>query len=188
MVQTRLQIKTTGIDHVVLWVSDLERSKRFYIDLLGMTVAHAMGMYPHGGLVYGVLMHYPTYLLFGVAVVISRVVTRLGRQVARERELGSYQLGELLGQGGMGEVYKATHRMLARPAAIKLIRPEVLAAGLRDVHRHDPLPWGVEIGEEAFVGAGAVVTKNVPPRALVVGNPARVLREVPSEELLHLDE
>jgi acetyltransferase-like isoleucine patch superfamily enzyme len=43
---------------------------------------------------------------------------------------------------------------------------------------------GVEVGEEAFVGAGAVVTKNVPPRALVVGNPARVLREVPSEELL----
>jgi acetyltransferase-like isoleucine patch superfamily enzyme len=43
---------------------------------------------------------------------------------------------------------------------------------------------GVEIGEEAFVGAGAVVTKNVPPRALVVGNPARVLREVPSDELL----
>jgi acetyltransferase-like isoleucine patch superfamily enzyme len=43
---------------------------------------------------------------------------------------------------------------------------------------------GVEIGEEAFVGAGAVVTKNVPPRALVVGNPARVLREVPDEELL----
>jgi acetyltransferase-like isoleucine patch superfamily enzyme len=43
---------------------------------------------------------------------------------------------------------------------------------------------GVEIGEEAFVGAGAVVTKDVPPRALVVGNPARVLREVPSDELL----
>ena len=43
---------------------------------------------------------------------------------------------------------------------------------------------GVEIGEEAFVGAGAVVTKNVPPRALVVGNPARVLREVPTDELL----
>jgi acetyltransferase-like isoleucine patch superfamily enzyme len=43
---------------------------------------------------------------------------------------------------------------------------------------------GVEIGEEAYVGAGAVVTKNVPPRALVVGNPARVLREVASEELL----
>jgi acetyltransferase-like isoleucine patch superfamily enzyme len=43
---------------------------------------------------------------------------------------------------------------------------------------------GVEIGEEAFVGAGAVVTKDVAPRTLVVGNPARVLREVPEDELL----
>jgi acetyltransferase-like isoleucine patch superfamily enzyme len=43
---------------------------------------------------------------------------------------------------------------------------------------------GVEIGEEAFVGAGAVVTKDVPPRVTVVGNPARVLREVPPDELL----
>jgi len=42
----------------------------------------------------------------------------------------------------------------------------------------------VEIGEEAFVGAGAVVTKDVPARAVVVGNPARQIREVPEEELL----
>jgi acetyltransferase-like isoleucine patch superfamily enzyme len=42
---------------------------------------------------------------------------------------------------------------------------------------------GVEIGEEAFVGAGAVVTKDVPPRKLVVGNPARVLRDVAEDEL-----
>jgi acetyltransferase-like isoleucine patch superfamily enzyme len=45
---------------------------------------------------------------------------------------------------------------------------------------------GVEIGEEAFVGAGAVVTKDVPPRMLVVGNPARIVREVPEDELLEL--
>jgi acetyltransferase-like isoleucine patch superfamily enzyme len=43
---------------------------------------------------------------------------------------------------------------------------------------------GVEIGEEAFVGAGAVVTRDVPPRTVVVGNPAQVLREVPDDELL----
>jgi acetyltransferase-like isoleucine patch superfamily enzyme len=43
---------------------------------------------------------------------------------------------------------------------------------------------GIEIGEEAFVGAGAVVLRDVPPRALVVGNPARQIREVPDEELL----
>ncbi len=42
----------------------------------------------------------------------------------------------------------------------------------------------VEIGEEAFVGAGAVVVKDVPPRVVVVGNPARVLRDVPPDELL----
>jgi acetyltransferase-like isoleucine patch superfamily enzyme len=42
----------------------------------------------------------------------------------------------------------------------------------------------VEIGEEAFVGAGAVVVKDVPPRVVVVGNPARVLRDVPPGELL----
>jgi acetyltransferase-like isoleucine patch superfamily enzyme len=43
---------------------------------------------------------------------------------------------------------------------------------------------GVEIGEEAFVGAGAIVIRDVPPRAVVVGSPARQIREVPDDELL----
>ena len=43
---------------------------------------------------------------------------------------------------------------------------------------------GVEIGEEAFVAAGAVVTHDVPPRAVVMGVPARVVREVSSEDRL----
>jgi acetyltransferase-like isoleucine patch superfamily enzyme len=43
---------------------------------------------------------------------------------------------------------------------------------------------GIEIGAEAFIGAGAVVTRDVLPRAVVVGNPARQIREVPDEELL----
>jgi acetyltransferase-like isoleucine patch superfamily enzyme len=43
---------------------------------------------------------------------------------------------------------------------------------------------GVEIGEEAFIGAGAVVTKDVAPRIVVVGSPARTLRDVPEDELL----
>ena len=42
----------------------------------------------------------------------------------------------------------------------------------------------IEIGEEAFIGAGAVVTKDVPAQEWLVGNPARRLRDVPDEELL----
>ena len=42
---------------------------------------------------------------------------------------------------------------------------------------------GIEVGEEAFVAAGAVVTKDVPPRKLVVGSPAKVLRDVADDEL-----
>jgi eukaryotic-like serine/threonine-protein kinase len=98
------------------------------MDPLGMILAQAEGLYYFGPLRNAFLMHYPNYLLLGVAVVISRVVTRLGKEVAKEREMGSYRLGELLGSGGMGAVYRATHRMLARPAAIKLIQPEMLAA------------------------------------------------------------
>jgi serine/threonine-protein kinase len=98
------------------------------MDPLGMVILKAAGVYDFGGMRNLLIMHYPNLLMLGVAVVISRVVVGLGQQVSREREMGSYRLGELLGSGGMGDVYLATHRMLARPAAIKLIRPEVLAS------------------------------------------------------------
>jgi len=95
---------------------------------IGMLISRARGTWDFGPASNTLLMHYPDLLLLSVAVVISHVHTHLGHQVARAREMGSYKLGELLGAGGMGEVYKATHRMLARPAAIKLIRPEVIAS------------------------------------------------------------
>jgi serine/threonine-protein kinase len=96
---------------------------------IGMLIAQARGVWDFGPASNLLLMHYPDYLMVGVSVVISHVVTGLGHQIAKAREMGSYQLGELLGRGGMGEVYRATHRMLARPAAIKLIRPQMLAGG-----------------------------------------------------------
>jgi hypothetical protein len=58
-----------------------------------------------------------------MAYVGARVLFALGREVRKARELGSYHLVERIGHGGMGEVWRARHRLLARPAAIKLIHP-----------------------------------------------------------------
>jgi serine/threonine-protein kinase len=96
---------------------------------IGMLISKANGVWDFGSSWNVLLMHYPDFLIVGAAGVVSHVVTQLGRQVTKAREMGSYRLGELLGSGGMGEVYKATHTMLAREAAIKLIRPEALGGG-----------------------------------------------------------
>jgi hypothetical protein len=60
----------------------------------------------------------PSYLCAVVAAVISHIITRLGREVRKAREMGSYVLGSRIGSGGMGEVWQATHSFLARPAAV----------------------------------------------------------------------
>lgn len=68
----------------------------------------------------------PVYICAGVAFVTAYRVFRLAKDVAAARRVGSYQLQEKIGSGGMGEVWRARHKMLARPAAVKLIRPESL--------------------------------------------------------------
>jgi serine/threonine-protein kinase len=65
---------------------------------------------------------FPYLLVVIMAYVGVRVVYTLGTEVGRARDLGSYRLEDRLGEGGMGEVWRASHRLLARPAAIKLIR------------------------------------------------------------------
>jgi serine/threonine-protein kinase len=68
----------------------------------------------------------PYLLVMLVGYVSARLIYRLSSELKRAKELGSYRLIERLGAGGMGEVWRAQHRLLARPAAIKLMRPEVL--------------------------------------------------------------
>jgi serine/threonine protein kinase len=64
----------------------------------------------------------------GLAYLSSKLLYGLTEHITRAREVGSYRLEKRLGIGGMGEVWKARHHMLARPAAIKLIRPRILSS------------------------------------------------------------
>jgi serine/threonine-protein kinase len=71
------------------------------------------------------------YLSAIVAYIIARIVHRFGMRLKHARDIGSYELIEKIGEGGMGEVWRAKHRLLARPAAIKLIRRDVLGSSQR---------------------------------------------------------
>jgi len=71
----------------------------------------------------------PQFVCAIFAVLLARVIHGLGTEVGRARRLGSYELVDRLGAGGMGEVWRARHSLLARPAAIKLIQPQALGAG-----------------------------------------------------------
>ena len=97
------------------------------MDPLAVWVGHLRGM-PVPSLVNTFVYFMPNYACAIAATLSARVVHRLGRQLRQAQELGSYHLVELLGRGGMGEVWRGRHRFLARSAAIKLVRPELLGA------------------------------------------------------------
>jgi serine/threonine-protein kinase len=98
------------------------------MDPVGLLIARARGLElpPMALLVWTYL---PNYICAVLAVLPSKIIAHLARKVSRARQLGSYRLVELIGRGGMGEVWKAEHRLFARPAAIKLIAGHGLLEG-----------------------------------------------------------
>jgi eukaryotic-like serine/threonine-protein kinase len=101
---------------------------------LGLT-SLMRGVQGHLSLFYLLWDFLPNYISAFLVVIPVKIIHGLGQQVRRARELGSYRLEERLGQGGMGEVFRASHQMLARPAAVKLIRSEVIGSSSPSVAR-----------------------------------------------------
>jgi len=94
------------------------------MDLVGLAIAGTRGIeLPSAPVIVWTCL--PNYLCALIAVIPARVRVRMEEHHAASRELGSYRVGDLLSRGGMGEIYRAEHRMLARPAAVKLIRPDI---------------------------------------------------------------
>ena len=82
-------------------------------------------------LVYAAYFLTSNYLCAVIAYAVACIVHRFSIRLTHARDIGSYELIERLGAGGMGEVWRAKHRLLARPAAIKLIRRDLLGASER---------------------------------------------------------
>jgi tRNA A-37 threonylcarbamoyl transferase component Bud32 len=96
-------------------------------DPIAMWLANLRGV-PTPSALEVLVMVWPNFTCAVIAQLPSKVLHRLGRKLRDAQALGSYHLVELLGRGGMVEVWRAEHELLARQAAIKLVRPEVLGA------------------------------------------------------------
>jgi serine/threonine-protein kinase len=94
---------------------------------IGMLVTTVATGAPPPTLRQAVLLLVPPFAAALWAIPVARHYYRLGAQVTKAQAMGSYELLELIGRGGMGEVWRARHRMLARVSAIKLIRPQALS-------------------------------------------------------------
>jgi eukaryotic-like serine/threonine-protein kinase len=102
------------------------------MDPLGLLITIAAGN-PRPSAGFAAQMLLPTFLSACAALIVSRLVSNMTVEAGKGHDMGSYHLEELLGRGGMGEVWRASHRLLARSAAIKLIRPDSFGSDGREL-------------------------------------------------------
>ncbi len=102
------------------------------MDPLGFLITIAAGNpRPSAGFAFQIFL--PTLIAACAALIVSRLVSKMTVEAGKGHDMGSYHLEELLGRGGMGEVWRASHRLLARSAAIKLIRPDSFGSDGREL-------------------------------------------------------
>ncbi|HEX7253409.1 MAG TPA: serine/threonine-protein kinase [Thermoanaerobaculia bacterium] len=100
------------------------------MDPIGLLINAAVAERPIASPVW--LQFGTTLVAAGTAIYVSGIVYQITLEAGKGNEMGAYNLEALLGRGGMGEVWRASHRLLARQAAIKLIRPDALGSDSRE--------------------------------------------------------
>jgi acetyltransferase-like isoleucine patch superfamily enzyme len=127
----------------------------------------------------------PLRLIGGTAMVHHLAIGRdvlIGTDVAINLD-DEVRIGDGATIGPFVIIYTSTHRMgpSARRLSLDIVtRPVVVESGAWVALRATLLP-GVTVGRGSVVGAGSVVTDDVPPNTLVAGNPARVVRPLPDD-------
>lgn len=92
---------------------------------LGIWIAHLRGVVTPT-LAESLILSIPNYTCAVIAMLPAKLFMKMSRRINEARELGAYELMDQLGEGGMGAVWRARHRLLARDAAIKLVKAEVM--------------------------------------------------------------
>lgn len=129
-----LAASLTVLARAVIVPSTARRTLFLSVAAMAPTLVLALVLGPRGVtmVIVGTSIVLWTVAAVAIATLASRVIFGLRRRIKAAADVGAYILEEKIGAGGMGEVWRARHRLLIRPAAVKLIRPQVLAASSAD--------------------------------------------------------